>query len=116
MKRAEALKCRTVRSLNADAVESGRLPATLWDHVSTCLRCQAQVVRSRKLRRELAALASEVDPAPASVLLVVEGAICMEPRHDVAKRSAKLVATVAGATAAAASLAVAWWRRSRAIA
>lgn len=117
MNRSESLKCKTVRSLGPDVAESDRLPIALAHHSATCLRCQAEVARHRKLKRELGALASDRKVAPARVLPTVEGAILVTPQAAPAKATTKVAATVAGATAAAASVvAVALWRRSRVVA
>ena len=117
MNRAELLKCKTVRSLGPDMAESDRLPIALADHSATCLRCQAEVARHRRLKRELGALASESQAAPASVLPAVEEAILLTPQGELANATTKVVATVAGATAAAASVvAVVLWRRGRVVA
>lgn len=52
------------RSLAARVLDTGYPPRILEGHVAICLRCQAVVASSRRLRRELAGL--DADPAPVS--------------------------------------------------
>jgi len=117
MNRAESLKCKAIRGLGPDIADSDRLPVSLADHGASCLRCQAEVARYRKLRRELGHLAEDAIAAPERVAAAVELAVAAMPQTEPAKPTAKVVATAAGAAAAAASVvAVALWRRSRAVA
>ena len=99
MNRADSFKCRTIRSLGPDLAESDRLPATLAEHSSTCLRCQAEVARYRRLRRELDSLGNENVAAPDTILPAVEMAIAAELEPET-RPTSRVVATVAGATAA----------------
>lgn len=43
------------------------LPTPLEGHLATCLRCQAERARQRRLERELAGLRHRVIPAPVTV-------------------------------------------------
>ncbi|NND03624.1 MAG: hypothetical protein HKN91_12635 [Acidimicrobiia bacterium] len=117
MSKAEIIKCKTVRSLGPDVADLPRLPVTLAEHSSSCLRCQAQAARYRKLRRELGALSRHSSSAPVRLLAPVDAAIARTSQAEAPKATSKVVATVAGATAVAASVvAVALRRRSRAAA
>jgi hypothetical protein len=116
MLRSTNLKCRAVKGLGPDLVVASRLPAPLAHHASSCLRCQAEVARYRRLRRELGAL-SELERAPHTLLGRVEQNVWAEAAEAAGNgRSARVAATVAGATAAASVMAVAMWRRARTVA
>jgi len=71
------------------------------------------MVRVRRLRRELGSLVATTDAAPPTLLRAVERVIW---RDDAAltpvRARARIVATMAGATAAAGVLGVAMWRRT----
>jgi len=112
MSRAANLRCKAVKGLGPDLVEVNRLPAALAQHAASCLRCQAEVARYRRLRRELGSLATTTEPAPSSILPGVEQAIWTESENDTSHRNARFVATLAGATAAAGVVAMAMWRRT----
>ena len=117
MSRSQSFKCKAVRSLGPDMADSARLPVALVDHSGSCLRCQAEAARYRRLRRELGALGEDSSSAPERLSVGVDLAVARIPQTESTKTIAKVVATVAGATAAAASVvAVAVWRRSRAVA
>lgn len=115
MNRSSNLKCKAVKSLGPNLAEASILPAALAHHASTCLRCQAEVARFRRLRRELSSLADHVEPGPRNLVERVEQAVWADAVPAGAQhQAAKVVATIAGATAAAASVvAVALWRRAR---
>lgn len=52
-----SLVCRSIRTtLAARVLDTGSAPKVLEPHLATCLRCQAVVVQSRRLRRTLADL------------------------------------------------------------
>ena len=114
--RPSDLMCRTVRGVGATA--GGALPGPLATHVSECLRCQAELARYRRLRRELGRLAQRREVAPISIAARVDHTI--SPQLAVVGRpsqNARRAATIVGATAAAASTAAfALWRRTRAAA
>ena len=113
MLRASQLKCRAVKGLGPDVADSSRLPGPLAHHAASCLRCQAEVARYRRLRRELGAL-SETERAPQALVARVEQTIWAdEDSEAVKRRSGRVMATVAGATAAAGMVVVAMWRRAR---
>lgn len=82
-------------------------------HVGTCLTCQAEAARYRKLAKTLAAMTLEVTTAPEGLLESVDHAI---DGADVAETKARpgwlgRVAAASGAVAAAGVVAVALWRR-----
>ena len=81
-------------------------------HAGSCLRCQAEIARYRRLRRELGSLAATTETAPSSILPAVEEAIWTEAPDHASFRHVRFVATIAGATAAAGVVAVAMWRRT----
>jgi hypothetical protein len=57
------LFCRLVRTtLAARVLDTGVPPRALESHVATCLRCQAVVAQSRRLRRTLADLEPQDGP------------------------------------------------------
>ena len=112
MSRAANLKCMAVKSLGPDLTDVDGLPAALAQHAGSCLRCQAEVARYRRLRRELGSLAATTESAPSSILPAVEEAIWNEATGSANHRHTRFVATIAGATAAAGVVAVAMWRRA----
>ena len=97
------LMCRTVKGFGPVAMRAGSMPRPLAMHAASCLRCQRDLARYRRLRRELGRLAQPIDAAPMTIMPRVEQAIQPElalappPRHN-----ARLAATIAGATAATA--------------
>ena len=71
-------------------------------HLASCLRCQAEVARERRLRRSLAGLADLVVLPPDDLLEQVYGALDgLDGRHVLHRRVA-WVGGIAAATAAAA--------------
>ncbi len=113
-----SLRCVAVR-LSLPAMDRvARQEGRLGRHATTCLRCQAETARYRKLHRSLEALGQVTEAAPDSLLAGVEHAIGSPPRavprgeDRFAGRLAGIVAT-AGAVAAAAAgtAAVVAWRR-----
>jgi len=109
--------CRIVQTL-APSCGDRALSSRLHRHVSTCLTCQAEIVRYGKLRRQLAALAGQTVAAPKPLVATVAAAIASpqpavlvvdEPGHA----HKIMAATGAVAAAAAGAVAVALWRNSR---
>lgn len=81
------LYCRLVRTtLAARVLDTGAPPRALESHVATCLRCQAVVAQSRRLRRTLANLEPHDSP---------QGAQSSPPLGWVAAGLASLAAAVA---------------------
>jgi anti-sigma factor RsiW len=93
------LRCRINRWLPA------RLDRLALAHTASCLRCQAREARSRMIRRELAALAGELLPAPSHLAAAVlarlgeQGAV--DPRRRPLVRLVARHAATAGVAAAA---------------
>jgi hypothetical protein len=91
------------------------LGRALEAHASSCLTCQAEAARYRRLRRSLAALGQRREPAPPGfvdrVLAALDGDLGAAPperrRGRVASTAGALAATAAGVAA------LAWWRRTR---
>jgi hypothetical protein len=70
-------------------------------HVDGCLRCQAEAVHYRRLRRELRSLRTQSLPAPQGLLGEVLDALPVGgPRPRGARRRAAYVGGLAAATAA----------------
>lgn len=112
-----SIKCRIVSRIGPGVADGKPLPPRFVAHAGSCLRCQVELARYRKLRRELAALAQAVVAAPASFAPSVDSAIVRTSNLEESPASSRAVAAIASATAAAASVAVvALWRRNRAIA
>jgi hypothetical protein len=114
-----SLRCVAVRvslpAMDRVAWQEGRLGR----HATSCLRCQAETARYRKLHRSLEALGHVTEPAPPSVLARVHHAIA-EPRPEEPKPRGPLTGRVAGVAAttgavvaaAAGTAAVVAWRRA----
>ncbi|MDJ0925845.1 MAG: hypothetical protein QNJ77_14930 [Acidimicrobiia bacterium] len=109
--------CVIVRSIAPSADPAG-LPGPLGNHAATCLRCQAELARYSKLRRQLAVMADVTEPAPDPLAASVADAIATDPPEagDSESRPRPTRAAAAGAVAAAAAgaVAVAVWRQSKA--
>ncbi len=109
-----SLRCVAVRlslpTMDRVAWQEGRLGR----HATSCLRCQAETARYRKLHRSLEALGQITEAAPASLLAGVEHAIGGPPVESSPVRGRLAgIAAAAGAVAAAAAgtAAVVAWRR-----
>jgi len=114
--RSSDLMCRTVKGLGPAAGKSVVIRGPLATHASSCLRCQADLARYRRLRRELGRLAQYIEQSPVLMAPRVESAIGAQPALVTRRRhAARLVAAIAAATAAAAGTAAfSLWRRTRA--
>lgn len=68
-RRTRSVQCISVRMV-VDAVASGErlISPRLQVHVDRCLNCQAEMIRSRVVRRELVSMRSVVHEAPSGVL------------------------------------------------
>jgi hypothetical protein len=120
--------CRLVGSSLAD-VEAreqpvragGMVPALADRHVRSCLACQAEAARYRKLLRVLGSLSTVLDVAPAGVAARIEHGIDLAEGRPAAVAagerqtpSSSTLAAAAGALAAAAgTVAVLRWMRAR---
>lgn len=116
--RSSELTCRMVKAFGPAAGKAAAMRGPLATHAATCLRCQADLARYRRLRRELGRLTQRIDPAPVPIAARVERAIWAQPPPATRpRRSARLAATIAATSAAAAGTAVfSLWRRTRAMA
>ncbi len=90
------------------------LGGALDGHVATCLTCQAEAARYRKLAKALAALTVDLVAAPEGFAASVDLAIDRADVATVQRVQGRLgkVAAATGAVAAAGVVAVALWRRS----
>lgn len=101
------MQCEEVIEQLSDIAEGGQVATPIIsDHVSSCLRCQAEVVQYRKLLKALHSLRTEVlEPAPGTLTGLLasleaageRGAI----RSIMTGRRAAYVGGIAVATAAA---------------
>ena len=99
------------------------LPLGLESHAASCLRCQAEKARDRRLRRALSELALQTVSAPIGLVASVERAIAARrdaaiatspSRRDVPTRRFASPGTIAGMAAfAAGGAAVAAWRLTK---
>ncbi|MDJ0499106.1 MAG: hypothetical protein QNJ89_14830 [Acidimicrobiia bacterium] len=110
--------CLVVRSL-APSTEGVPPSGMLGDHVSRCLRCQAELARYSRLRRHLGALADEVEPAPPPLATDVDREVGSGSDDTTPPRRVPQVGRVAAtggavAAAAAGAAAVIVWRHSKA--
>ncbi len=94
----------------ADGLEPSR-PAQAA-HVESCLRCQAEVVRDRRMSRALADLRAEVLEPDPDLLCTVLDAVDEFVEHRAALR-ARLAYLLGGAAATAGTIAVMLVRRGR---
>jgi hypothetical protein len=85
-------------------------------HVAVCLRCQAEVARYRRLRRNLRALRDQpIDPGPAlsaEILAALDAGWAAPRASRIALRSLACVGGISVATAAGAGMLV-WMSRRR---
>jgi hypothetical protein len=87
----------------------------LGRHAATCLRCQAETARYRKLQRGLGALREATEPAPDTLAPRVEhgiGVVYEEPPRVHARVAAAAATAGAVVAAAAGAAAVVAWRRA----
>lgn len=108
--------CQVVdRALPAATGDVAGLPVALRTHVESCLRCQVEVTRYRKLARHLAALADVLVPAPpALVPAVMELIGASDPAmgDDIGSRVGRAAAAAGALVAAAGTVAVVRWLRT----
>jgi hypothetical protein len=101
------VRCEEVAELLAGAVdESVVLEARATRHVSSCLRCQAELVQYRKLLRSLRSLRDEPVAAPSDLPALVRARIDAAGRGSSWPRRVAYAGAVA-ATAAASAGAIA---------
>lgn len=108
--------CQVVdRALPAASGEIAGLPVALRTHIESCLRCQAEVTRYRKLARHLAALSDVVVPAPLALAAAVMeqiGAPDAATGDDPGSRVGRAAAAAGALVAAAGTVAVVRWLRT----
>lgn len=109
--------CLIVRSL-ARTTEGAPPEGKLGAHVASCLSCQAELARYKRLQRQLGSLAEVVDPAPLVLVTTVEDEISTRSDADTPPKRGPQVSRVAAggavAAAAAGAAAVIKWRQSKA--
>jgi hypothetical protein len=107
--------CQVVdRALPGAMGDTAALPAALRAHVGSCLRCQTELVRYRKISRHLASLAPEVVPAPPGLRgAVIDRIGPAGAEENAAATKVGRAAAAAGAlVAAAGTVAVVRWIRT----
>lgn len=107
--------CRAVRVLMPSLDQADTLRGPLAAHLGTCLECQAERARYRRLRRSLAGLPERVEEAPAGLVAAIEAQLSTAgPDTALAAGRATRVAATAGAVVAAAgTVAMVRWMRAR---
>jgi len=95
-----------------DGVDS--LPGPFSRHVSSCLPCQAEQARYRRIRRGLADLASDRIDAPPTLATGVDAAMTALGAHHHRHRAGRVAAAAGAAVAAAGTVVVVRWLRARA--
>ena len=113
-----SVACNAVRLAIVGLEVGETLPAPLDAHLSSCLRCQVEMVRHTKLERELAALGEVVETAPPSVADSVAAGIVLgiDPEDEASLNLARVVAATGALVAAAGTVAVVRWMRTRSVA
>ena len=108
--------CQVVdRALPAATGDIAGLPAALRTHVESCLRCQVEVARYRKLARHLAALSDALEAAPRALVPAVMGKIGASHAamgDDAGSRVGRAAAAAGALVAAAGTVAVVRWLRT----
>lgn len=112
------LVCRVVRltAPSEGAPVDGVVRSRLGRHRSSCLRCQAETARYRRLRRSLAELEKITVAAPPSLEHAVAGSLDdRKPVRPVRRRGRVAAGLAATGTlvATAGTVAVVLWRRGR---
>lgn len=103
---SEAL-CWTTRIRMAGLDDAGGLTGRRGEHAATCLRCQAEAAKYRRLRRGLAGLAGVVELAPTEIASSIRETVAMESEpQSAAGRLAGVAAAGAAAVVAAGTVVV----------
>ncbi len=94
--------------------ESG-LAEPLASHLEWCLRCQAEAARYRSLQRSLAGLSNEIERAPAGFAAAVETQITSDGTvsNPSPARLLRVVGAAGAVVAAAGTVAMVRWMRTR---
>jgi hypothetical protein len=116
---ATGLTCEDVTDLLPGITDGGTSPSdSVRAHVETCLRCQAEVARYRRVLRALRSLGAEVvEPDPGGLAAVLAGleaaGRARVARSLVTARRAAYLGGVVVATAASAAGVLVWATRRR---
>ena len=90
------------------------MPAALRDHVGSCLRCQAEVIRYRRLGRQLAGLKRLIETAPQGLVPAVSSRLGSGTAPATSGPRVPKAAAAAGAlVAAAGTVAMVRWMRAK---
>ena len=109
------LTCRAVRLQLPAVDDSDQLTGRMAAHLSSCLACQAEAARYRRLHRSLGGLAERVEPAPAHLVSAVESRlaeVAVSPATVPAK-TARVAAAAGAVVAAAGTVVMVRWMRAR---
>lgn len=113
------ITCKAVRLQLPVIDHETALVEPLATHLGTCLVCQAEAARYRRLLRSLAGLSRELDRVPVGLAAAVEArldGVRGAPADRVTGRAAKVAAAAGAAVAAAGTVVVVRWLRGRAAA
>ncbi len=110
-----SVPCRIARVQMPLVDVEDTFPGPLTAHVSSCLRCQAESARYRSLRRNLAGLTSRLEPAPERLAGQVSARITGSAVVSNVRRSRppRVAAATGAVVAAAGTLAMVRWLRTR---
>lgn len=89
-------------------------PTSADGHISTCIRCQAEVVRYRSVVRDLGALRHELATAPMNTAQTVLAGLDRSSGAPRRRRTIETAAATGAVVAVAGALAFAGWRRRQA--
>ena len=111
--------CRVARFLLTMFNTKLVLGIPLEEHVNSCLQCQAESARDRRLQRSLVSLPADAEVAPINLAKTVEARIdgyLPAPPSPGLRRVGRVAAGVGAAVAAAGAVVVVRWLRTRATA
>ncbi len=110
-----SLTCRAVRLQLPSMDDPGAFEGSVAGHVGRCLRCQAEISRYRRLHRSLGILADEVVTAPDGLAEGVDARIAGAGHIALGApaRVARVAAAAGAVVAAAGTVAVVRWMRTR---
>ncbi len=99
------MRCETLDRQLSAAFDVAALDDELQSHVAECLRCQAEVVRYRRLRTELAGLRAQPVPPVDGLLDDILGTLDASARaRRMLRRGRQVACTVAAAGGAIGAL------------
>ena len=107
--------CRAVRLQLPSMDDPSHFEGPLAGHISTCLRCQAEISRYRRLHKSLGILADEVVVAPPGLAVAVDARISGGPvaLTEQPGRAHRVAAAAGAVVAAAGTVAMVRWMRTR---